>query len=195
MPQKSVTVYVVDDDESIRRAPKRLLKSMGYNAVTFESAEEFLNMTSCHGRGCLVLDIRLPGMTGLDLQEKLALSGAKYAVIFMTAHDNPQWQYTSIAFGQLCRRAGVRPSMGSVGDCYDNTLFESFFATLECELLDRCRFRTQADARMGVFDYIEGWYNPHRRHSSLNQVSPVEFERRHLSLPKTESPYLSTKPG
>ena len=92
MPQKSLTVYVVDDDESIRRALKRLLRSMGYHAVTFDSAEEFMETTSCRGEGCLVLDIRLPGMTGLDLQEKLTASGAKYAVIFMTAHDNPQWQ-------------------------------------------------------------------------------------------------------
>jgi FixJ family two-component response regulator len=91
MPQKPVTVYVVDDDESIRRALKRLLRSFGYHAVTFESAEEFLDSSSL-GDGCLILDIRLPGMTGLDLQEKLSSSGAKYAIIFMTAHDNPQWQ-------------------------------------------------------------------------------------------------------
>ena len=110
-------------------------------------------------------------------------------------HSDQGCQYTSIAFGQRCQQAGVRPSMGSVGDCYDNALCESFFATLECELLDRCRFRTQADARMGVFQYIEGWYNPHRRHSRLSYLSPVEFERRHLSLTKTQSPYLSIKPG
>ena len=92
MPQKSFTVYVVDDDDSIRRALKRLLRSVGYHAVTFESAEGFLDSSSCSGEGCLVLDIRLPGMTGLDLQEKLVSSGAKYSVIFMTAHDNPQWR-------------------------------------------------------------------------------------------------------
>ena len=100
MPQKSLTVYVVDDDESIRRALKRLLRSMGYHAVTFDSAEEFMETTSCRGEGCLVLDIRLPGMTGLDLQEKLCSSGAKYAVIFMTAHDNSQWQ-------QRAKKAGA----------------------------------------------------------------------------------------
>ena len=55
---------------------------------------------------------------------------------------------------------------------------ESFFATLECELLDRRRFRTQAEARMAVFDFIEGWYNPHRRHSALGYLSPMEFEKR-----------------
>jgi FixJ family two-component response regulator len=92
VPQESFTVYVIDDDESIRRALKRLLRSMGYHAVTFESAEDFMEATSCRGEGCLVLDIRLPGMTGLDLQEKLASSGAKSPVIFMTAHDNPHWQ-------------------------------------------------------------------------------------------------------
>jgi putative transposase len=67
--------------------------------------------------------------------------------------------------------------MGSVGDAYDNALCESFFATLECELLDRHRFRTQADARLAVFDFIEGWYNPRRRHSALDYLSPMIFER------------------
>jgi len=92
MPQESITVYVVDDDESIRRALKRLLRSFGYHALTFESAETFLDSTSGKDEGCIILDIHLPGMTGLDLQEKLASRGAKYSVIFMTAYDNPQWQ-------------------------------------------------------------------------------------------------------
>jgi transposase InsO family protein len=88
-------------------------------------------------------------------------------------------QYTSITFGLRCREAGVRPSMGSVGDAYDNALCESFFATLECELLDRRRFPTQVEARMAVFDFIEGWYNPHRRHSGLDYESPISYEKRH----------------
>ena len=86
-------------------------------------------------------------------------------------------QYTSIAFGLRCRKAGVRPSMGSTGDCYDNALCESFFATLECERLDRRNYRTQAEARMSVFQYIEGWYNLHRRHSALGYLSPMNFEK------------------
>ena len=80
-------------------------------------------------------------------------------------HSDQGSQYTSLAFGKRCREAGVRPSMGSVGDCFDNAMCESFFATLECELIKRKSFRTQAEARMAVFDFIEGWYNPHRRHS------------------------------
>jgi putative transposase len=63
--------------------------------------------------------------------------------------------------------------MGSVGDAHDNALCESFFASLECELLDRRRFRSQPEARIAVFTFIEGWYNPHRRHSALGYLSPV----------------------
>jgi putative transposase len=93
-------------------------------------------------------------------------------------HSDQGTQYTSIAFGLRCRAAGVRPSMGSVGDAYDNALCESFFATLECELLDRRPLRTQAEAQLAVFEFIEGWYNPQRRHSAIGYLSPNEFERR-----------------
>ena len=95
-------------------------------------------------------------------------------------HSDHGCQYTSIAFGKRCGEAGVRPSMGSIGDCFDNALCESFFATLECELLDRQTFRTRVDARGKVFEYIEGWYNTHRRHSALDYVSPIEYERRQV---------------
>lgn len=91
-------------------------------------------------------------------------------------HSDQGAQYTSIAFGQRCRQAGVRPSTGSVGDAYDNALCESFFATLECELLDRHRFGGRAEARMAVFEFIEGFYNRRRRHSALGYRSPVAFE-------------------
>ena len=93
-------------------------------------------------------------------------------------HSDQGCQYTSIAFGRRCQEAGVRPSMGSVGDCYDNAMCESFNATLECELLDRHRFKTQREAALAVFDFIEGWYNPHRRHTSIGNISPAEYERR-----------------
>jgi putative transposase len=94
-------------------------------------------------------------------------------------HSDQGCQYTSLAFGKRCELMGVRPSMGSVGDAYDNAMCESFFATLECELLERHRFPTQTAARLAVFEYIEGWYNPHRRHSALAYRSPVNFERGH----------------
>ena len=91
-------------------------------------------------------------------------------------HSDQGSQYTSFAFGKRCQEVDIRPSMGSAGDCYDNALAESFFATLECELLDRRKFRTREEASRAVFEFIEGWYNPHRRHSSLGQVSPVRYE-------------------
>ena len=94
-------------------------------------------------------------------------------------HSDQGSQYTSIEFGRRCRDASVRPSMGSVGDAYDNAMCESFFATLECELLDRCRFKTQTEARRTVFEFIEGFYNPRRRHSSIGYLSPIDYERRH----------------
>jgi putative transposase len=92
-------------------------------------------------------------------------------------HSDQGTQYTSVAFGARCEAAGVTPSMGSVGDCYDNAMCESFFATLECELLERTTFRTKAEAEAAVFQFLEGWYNPHRLHSSLNYVSPVNYEK------------------
>jgi putative transposase len=94
-------------------------------------------------------------------------------------HSDHGCQYTSIAFGMRCKEAGIRPSMGTVGDAYDNAMCESFFGTLECELLERRRFRSQAEARMAVFDYVEGFYNPRRRHSALDYKSPIEYERSH----------------
>lgn len=96
-------------------------------------------------------------------------------------HSDRGCQYTSYAFGKRCQEMGVMPSMGSVGDAYDNAMAESFFATLEREVLQRRSFKSQAEARMAVFEWIEGWYNPHRRHSSLGYLSPVNFERRQLT--------------
>jgi putative transposase len=93
-------------------------------------------------------------------------------------HSDRGAQYTSLAFSRRCRDAGVAPSMGAVGDAYDNALAEAFFATLETELLMRRTFATRKAARLALFDYIEAFYNSHRRHSALGYLSPAEFERR-----------------
>ena len=100
-------------------------------------------------------------------------------------HSDQGSQYGALAFGQRCKALGVRASMGSRGDAYDNAMAESFFATLECELLARRRFATHAEARVAIFRYIEGWYNPHRRHSALGQQSPIRSERAHAARPLT----------
>jgi putative transposase len=134
----------------------------------------------------VVLDVcsrRIVGWAmGTSLATDLVLDALNMAIgqrrpVAVIHHSDQGCQYTSVTFGRRCREVGVRPSVGSVGDCYDNAMAESFFATLECELLDRRRFRTQAEAKMAVFDWIEGWYNPHRRHSSLGRISPLNYER------------------
>lgn len=111
-------------------------------------------------------------------------------------HSDQGSQYTSLAFGRRCEETGVRPSMGSVGDAYDNAMAEAFFASLECELIARRSFRTQAEARMAIFRYIEGWYNPRRRHSALNYESPLSFEDKYgpgsVSLSESSFSPLST---
>jgi len=93
-------------------------------------------------------------------------------------HSDQGTQYTALIFGKRCKEAGVRPSMGSAGDCYDHALCESFFATLECELLERCRFDGLAEAKRAIFEFIEGFYNLRRRHSALNYDSPHAYKRR-----------------
>ncbi len=110
-------------------------------------------------------------------------------------HSDQGSQYTSVAFGLRCNEAGVQPSMGPVGDAYDNAMCESFFATLECELFDRRKFKTKAEARMAIFEFIEGWYNPGRRHFALGYKSPIDFERSVTERLESARPQLSTKPG
>lgn len=101
-------------------------------------------------------------------------------------HSDQGSQYTSVAFGSRCRQMGVRPSMGSVGDAYDNAMAESFFANLECELIDRRVWRTKSEARLAVFRWIEGWYNPRRRHGALDYLSPINYEKRHAERQAAE---------
>ena len=94
-------------------------------------------------------------------------------------HSDRGCQYTSLAFGNRCKEAGVRPSMGSVGDAYDNAMAESFFSTLECELLSRRSLASPAEARTACFTYIEGFYNQTRLHSGLGYRSPADYEKRY----------------
>lgn len=138
----------------------------------------------------VVLDVwsrRIVGWAmSTDLRTRLVLDALDMAVTTrkpsnVIHHSDQGSQYTSVAFGSRCRDAGVRPSTGSVGDAYDNAMCESFFATLECELLDGHRFRSHSQARMAVFHFIEGFYNPSRRHSAIGYLSPIEFERSKLT--------------
>ena len=134
----------------------------------------------------IVLDVwsrRIVGWAiGEQMTSELVLAALNMAIAQrrpanVIHHSDQGSQYTSVAFGQRCVKMNVRPSMGSVGDAYDNAMAESFFASLECELIDRRSFKTKTEARMALFTYIEGWYNPRRRHSALGRVSPINFER------------------
>jgi len=121
---------------------------------------------------------RLKTQLVLDALEMAIRQRRPQGVIHHSDHGS---QYTAVEFGRQCRKARIRPSMGSVGDCFDNALCESFFATLECELLARHQFSTRAEAQQAVFDFIEGWYNLHRLHSSLAYDTPVRYEKRYAA--------------
>ena len=97
-------------------------------------------------------------------------------------HSDQGSQYTAVLFGKRCSKAGIEISMGSVGDCYDNAVCETFHATLKKERIYRQSWPMRAEARAAIFEYIEGWYNPRRRHSTLGYLSPIEFERHHIEL-------------
>ena len=103
--------------------------------------------------------------------------GRESGTVMHTDHGS---QYTSWAFGRRLRAAGILGSMGSVGDALDNAMAESFFGTLQLELLDRRRWQTRAELASAIFDYIEAFYNPRRRHSSTGYLSPIEFESRYI---------------
>lgn len=117
-----------------------------------------------------------------DLEAQLVVDAVGMAVTRrrpaqgLVHHSDRGSQYTSLAFGRTLRAAGIIASMGSRGDAYDNAAAESCISTIKNELVHQHRFTTRDQARLAVFDYIEGFYNPHRRHSRLGQKSPIEYE-------------------
>lgn len=134
----------------------------------------------------VVIDVWSRRVVGWSMGERMTAELVLSALNMALAQRRPQEvihhsdhgsQYTSLTFGERCRQMGVRPSMGTVGDAYDNAMAESFFASLEAELIERTSFESKAQARMAVFTWIEGWYNPRRRHSGLGYLSPLNFER------------------
>lgn len=136
-----------------------------------------------------VLDVfsrRIVGWSFADhLRSELVVDAIDMAIFTrrpepgLVHHSDQGTQYTSIEFGRRCHHAGIRLSMGSVGDAYDNSMAESFFATLECELIDTHRFRNLTHARVEIMRFID-WYNTRRRHTSLDNRSPDRYEQDHL---------------
>jgi hypothetical protein len=95
----------------------------------------------------------------------------------MIVHSDQGVQLASWAFTRRARDSGLVPSMGSVGDCYDTSMMESFWSRMQVELLDRRRWRTRMELANAIFDYLEIWHNRRRRHSSIGMLSPIEYER------------------
>jgi putative transposase len=98
-----------------------------------------------------------------------------------TLHSDHGPQYTAWAFSQKIRAEGLVPKLGTVGDAFDNAMVESFWGRMQTELLDRQKWSTPVELSAAMFDWIEAFYNPTRRHSALGNISPAEFERRHTN--------------
>jgi putative transposase len=137
---------------------------------------------------------RIVGWSMADhMREELVIDALRMAVSRrrppegVIHHSDQGGQYVSLGFGLECVKAGIARSMGSVGDCFDNAVAETFFATLKKELVHRYSWPTRRELTSEVFEYIEGFYNPRRRHSTLGMLSPVEFEAQHAGLPRTRA--------
>jgi transposase InsO family protein len=144
------------------------------------SAEGFLYLA-------VVLDVFSRLIVGWAMDQRLGSQLVLSALEMAHAQRRPQEvihhsdhgsEYTAVAFGKRCTQLGIQMSMGSVGDCFDNAMMESFFSSLEAEVLDRNRFRTRQEARAEIFAWLVGWYNIRRRHSGVGYLSPQEYERR-----------------
>jgi putative transposase len=150
--------------------------------VTYVSTEEgFLYVAA-------VLDVFSRLIVGWAMQARVCSALVLTALEMAYAQRSPREvihhsdhgsEFTAVVFGSRSKKLSIRLSMGSKGDCYDNAMMESFWASLECEVLDRNRFKTREQARRAVFSWIEGWYNTHRRHSGIGYISPREFEQRY----------------
>ena len=95
-------------------------------------------------------------------------------------HSDHGVQFGSWAFTDRAKAPGLVPSMGSVGDCYDNSMIESFWSRMQVELLDRRRWKTRVELANAIFDYLEIWHNRRRRHSQLGMLTPIQFERKRI---------------
>ena len=97
-------------------------------------------------------------------------------------HSDQGTQFTSWAFTHRAKASGLVPSMGSIGDCYDNAMIEAFWSRVQVELLDRQTWRTRIELANAIFDYLEIFHNRQRRHSALGMLTPIEFEEQELSV-------------
>ncbi len=144
---------------------------------------------------------RIVGWAMTDhLRQELVIDALQMAIarrkpdpgVIHHSDQGSQGKYTAVLFTGRCKKAGITPSTGSKGDCFDNAVSESFHASLKKELIYRHTWPTRPEARTAVFEYIEGWYNARRRHSTLGYLSPADYEHQHehqpLTTPETPTP-------
>jgi putative transposase len=168
-------------------APNRLWTSDIKYVSTWEGTLYLASVLDCFSRKVVGWSMRP------DMQAELVVDAVEMAISrrrprgALVCHSDQGSQYVALAFGQTLREAGIAQSMGSKGDCYDNAVCESFHATLEKELLRGRSFKTRQEAKTTIFAWIEGWYNPLRRHSRLGYRSPAQFEREHDSVSAASS--------
>jgi putative transposase len=171
-------------------APNRLWASDIKYVSTWEGTLYLASVIDCFSRKVVGWSMRS------DMQAELVVDALEMAISRrqpageLVHHSDQGSQYVALIFGQKLRKAGIAQSMGSKGDCYDNAVCESFHATLEKELLRSRSFKTRQEAKTAIFDWIEAWYNPARRHSRLSYRSPDQYERNHERV-STERPDIN----
>ena len=160
-------------------APNRLWASDIKYVSTWEGTLYLTSVIDCFSRKVVGWSMRA------DMQAEIVVDALEMAIETrqpageLVHHSDQGSQYVALILGQRLRKAGIAQSMGSKGDCYDNAVCESFHATLEKELLRGRSFKTRQEAKTAIFDWIEAWYNPLRRHSRLGYLSPDQYERAH----------------
>lgn len=181
--EESVAPNVVDRQFSLEANPR--LNTTWAADITYVRTQEgwlylavVLDLASRRNVGWAMRTRLGQELTLAALQMALTQRGARGGV----HHSDRGAQYASHAYQQLLREAGFTPSMSGKGDCWDNAVVESFFATLTKELLGTRVFETRAQAQREIFEFIEIWYNRKRRHSTLNYYTPVEFEEQVLKV-------------
>jgi putative transposase len=183
--------YVVTTKSDVQASPVPDQVQRHFNACTANQlwVADFTYVPTAAGvlYLAIVMDVYCRRIVGWSMREdmsaELVLDAVRMALlqrrpVGVIHHSDHGSQYTSQAFADLCEKANVSLSMGSIGDAYDNAMAESFFATIKTELIHQQRFANHSEARAAIFEYIEGWYNPYRRHSALGHLSPINYERR-----------------
>ena len=160
-------------------APNRLWASDIKYVSTWEGTLYLASVIDCFSRKVVGWSMRSDMQAELVVDALEMAIGRRQPAGQLVHHSDQGSHYVALIFGQRLRKAGIAQSMGSKGDCYDNAVCESFHATLEKELLRSRSFTTRQEAKTAIFDSIEAWYNPARRHSRLGYRSPDQYEQAH----------------